>query len=253
MRAAYTETIGRPNFGVLVPGDTVNVTTGTISRNNPELEPFSAKSYDVSAEYYFAKSTGSFTAAVFQKDITNYFTNVTSTLPGGPDNGYDGLFEGYTITQQQNIPGVTRTQGYEIGYQQSLRFLPGELRNLIASTSYTHLKSSPPPGVLKVTGIYPDTFFGGITYAGHGLRIDIKYNLRKEWYTAVNNTTGELTYNKDDGRWDLAIDYRFKRRYQVYFNWRNLSGSVGETYIGNRRLNYATSGSLINAGVRTDF
>ena len=87
---------------------------------------------------------------------------------------------------------------------------------------------------------------------GHGLRVDVKYNLRKQWYTAVNNANGELTYNKDDGRWDLAIDYRFRRRYEFYFNWRNLSGSVAATYIGNRRLNYATSGSLINVGVRRD-
>ena len=252
VRSAYTETIGRPNFGTLVPGDTVNVTTGAISRNNPDLEPFSAKSYDFSAEYYFAKNTGSLTAAVFRKDITNYFTTVSSLLPGGTGNGYEGLYEGYTVSQQQNIPGVTRTQGYEFGYQQSLRFLPGELRNLIASSSYTHLSSSPPPGVLKVTGIFPDVFFGGITYAGHGLRVDVKYNLRKQWYTAVNNTNGELTYNKDDGRWDLAIDYRFRRRYELYFNWRNLSGSVASTYIGNRKLNYTTSGSLINVGVRRD-
>ncbi|MEN9632104.1 MAG: hypothetical protein RL077_508 [Verrucomicrobiota bacterium] len=252
-RSAYTETIGRPNFGTLVPGDTVNVTTGTIARNNPGLEPFSAKSYDFSAEYYFAKNTGSLTAAVFRKDITNYFTTVSSLLPGGAANGYEGLYEGYTVSQQQNIPGLTRTQGYELGYQQSLRFLPGELRNLIVSTAYTHLSSSPPPGVLKVTGIYPDVFFGGVTYAGHGLRLDVKYNLRKQWSTAVNNTNGELTYNKDDGRWDLAIDYRFLRRYEFYCNWRNLSGSVAATYIGKRRLNYTTSGSLINIGVRTDF
>jgi ferredoxin len=57
----------------------------------------------------------------------------------------------------------------------------------------------------------------------------------------------------ENGRWDLAINYRFRRRYELYFNWRNLSGAVAATYIGNRRLNYATSGSLINAGVRTDF
>ena len=252
VRSAYTETIGRPNFGALLPGDTINVTAGTIARNNPDLQPFSAKSYDLSAEYYFAKNTGSLTAAVFRKDITNYFASVASSLPGGADNGYEGMYEGYTVTQQQNIPGLTRTEGFEFGYQQNLRFLPGELRNLIAATSYTHLSSSPPPGVLKVTGIYPDVYYTGLSYVGHGLRVDVKYNLRKRWYTAVNNTNGELTYNKDDGRWDLAIDYRFLRRYQFYFNWRNLSGSVAATYIGNRRLNYATSGSLINVGVRWD-
>ena len=253
MRGAYTETIGRPNFGTLLPGDAVSVTNGTISRNNPELQPFSARNYDVGAEYYFAKDTGSITAAVFRKDITNYFTSVTFNLPGGADNGYDGQYEGYRVTQQQNISGLTRTEGYELGYQQSLRWLPSVLRNLIASASYTHLSSSPPAGVLKVTGIYPDVYFGGLSYVGHGLRVDIKYNLRKQWYTAVNNTNGELTYNKDDGRWDLAIDYRFRRRYQVYFNWRNINQSNAATYIAGRSVTLIGAGSLINLGVRTDF
>ena len=253
VRGAYTETIGRPNFGNLLPGDTVNPANGTISRNNPDLEPFQAKNYDISAEYYFGKNTGSFMASLFRKEIRNYFANTSFSLPGGANNGYDGMYEGYTVTQQSNIPGTTRSEGLEFGYQQRLRFLPGELGNLSAIASYTHVRSTPPPGVLRVTGFYPDVFFGGLTYAGHGLRVDLKYNLRKQWYTAVNNTNGELTYNPDDARWDLAVDYRFARRYEFFFNWRNFTRSSAITYVGSRLISAVEAGSLINVGVRTEF
>ena len=252
-RAAYTEAIGRQNFGTLLPGDNINVTAGTISRNNPDLQPFQARNYDLSAEYYFERSAGNLTASVFRKDISNYFTTVGSILPGGAGNGYEGLYQGFMLTQQVNIPGVTRTDGYEIGYQQSLRFLPGHLRNLIATMSFTHLSSTTPPGLLAVTGIYPDVYFAGLSYVTSRIRVDVKYNLRKQWFTAVNNTTGELTYNRDDGRWDFAFDYRFTRRTQFYLNWRNLTKSNAETFVAGRPINLVGAGSLINTGVRIEF
>jgi TonB-dependent receptor len=252
LRSAFTDNIGRPNFGQLLPGDAINVTNGTITRNNPELEPFKSRNYDLSAEYYLGKSTGSVTVGVFRRAKSNYFTNVSTILPGGPDNGYDGMYEGYTVTTQENVPGSTRTEGFEFGYRQNLRFMPGLLRNLIATSSYTYLKVQPRPGVLRVTGIFPEVYSGSLAYVSHGLRVDVKYNLRKQWYTAVNNANGELTYNKDDGRWDLAVDYRFAQRSVAYFNWRNVTRSVADTYIGDRRLNYQTAGSLINVGVRID-
>ena len=124
-------------------------------------------------------------------------------------------------------------------------WLPSLPAHRSASPSYTHTQDqfAQPRALREALGDDVEQ---------HGLRVDVKYNLRKQWYTAVNNTNGELTYNKDDGRWDLAIDYRFRRRYELYVNWRNLSGSVASTYIGNRKLNYTTSGSLINVGVRRD-
>lgn len=254
LRGAYTHNLGRPNFAVLLPGDTINPANMTISRNNPDLEPFYAKNYDISAEYYFNKSTGSVTFALFRKDIRNYFTNQSSLVPDGPNNGYDGEYVGYAITQQRNIPGMTRTEGYEIGYQQALRFLPGEFGNVTGSLSYTHLSSSPPPGVYKVAGIQPVVFYGGLTYAAHGFRFDVKYNYRQRYLFAVNSANREETYDASNGRWDMSIDYRFLKRYQFYFNWRNVNDALLYKFsvFDNRRGQTIDAGTLINTGLRID-
>ena len=159
-------------------------------RTSAEQIGAAARCLDLTVEYYFNKSTGSVTASVFRKDIKNYFQNTSFILPGGANNGYDGLYEGYTVTEQQNIPGTTRTEGYEFGYQQGMRFLPGILKNISASASYTHVRSSPPPGSLAATGVYPDVYNLGLTYNGPKLRLDLRYSMRKSWLNAINSTTG---------------------------------------------------------------
>ena len=255
VRAAYTQAIGRPNFTTILPGDTIDDVNQTIARNNVGLKPFTADNLDLTVEYYFNKSTGSVTASVFRKDIKNYFQNTSFILPGGANNGYDGLYEGYTVTEQQNIPGTTRTEGYEFGYQQGLRFLPGILKNITASASYTHVRSSPPPGSLAATGVYPDVYNLGLTYNGPKLRLDLRYNMRKSWLNAINSTTGERDYFRDNDRLDLSVNYRITPRYTAYFDWRNLLDQEDLRYVGDdQRIRFhQTAGMSINAGIRADF
>lgn len=255
LRAAYTQAIGRPNFGSLLPGDTINDTARTISRNNAALEPFNAENYDFTAEYYFDKSMGSLTASVFRKDIVNYFQSVTFDLPGGQGNGYNGLYEGYQVTEQRNIADTTRTEGFELGYQQALRFLPGVLKNVTASASYTHVKSTPPPGTLAATGIFPDVYNLGLTYNDSRLRVDLRYNMRKSWLSSINSTTGEALYFRDNDRIDLALNYRFTRKFTFYFDWRNFLDEEDLRYAGpDKRVQFhQVAGMSINAGIRAEF
>lgn len=253
VRTSYTETIGRPNFTSLLPGDTINTTNSTISRNNPDLEPFDAKNYDLSLEYYFGRNTGSLTAAVFRKEITNYFQSTQFVLPGGPDNGYDGDYEGYLVSESRNIDGETKTEGYELGYQQALRFLPGIWGNLSASASYTHVSATPAPGQRSVTGIYPDVYNLGLTYNDRNLRVDLKYNMRESWLTSVNSANGQREYFQDNDRLDLAINYTFRNRYTFYFDWRNFMNERDTRFVEGRMRFWQEAGMSINTGLRADF
>lgn len=255
LRSAYTQTIGRPDFGSLLPGDTVNDTNLTISRTNPDLEPFSAKSYDISAEYYIDRSTGQVTASLFRKDISNYTQSVQFPLPGGADNGYDGQYAGYTVTTTQNIPATTRTEGFEFGYLQALRFLPGRLKNLSANIAYSYAHSTPPPGSLGATNVYPNVYNAGFTYTDGRLRLDVKYNMRTKWLSSVNNTTNERLYFRSNARWDFSLNYRFQRRCTYYFDWRALNNPDDFRTTGpdNRVQQNQKYGTSINTGIRADF
>ncbi len=80
LRASYGTTIGRPGWDAIQGGQTLNdlarVNGGTGSQGNPGLKPLKSKNFDLSLEFYYAKS--SYVAAgFFRKNISNY---IGSTL-----------------------------------------------------------------------------------------------------------------------------------------------------------------------------
>jgi TonB-dependent receptor len=86
-RASYSETIGRPGWGDIQGGQTLNqlarINGGTGAQGNPALEPLLSENIDFSFEWYYAE--GSYVAAgYFRKNIDNYIGVTTET--GTPFN-----------------------------------------------------------------------------------------------------------------------------------------------------------------------
>jgi TonB-dependent receptor len=85
LRLSYGESLGRPGWGAIQGGQTLNqlvrVNGGTGSEGNPGLKPLKSKNFDLSLEFYYAKS--SYVAAgFFQKNIDNYIgTTVKQSTP----------------------------------------------------------------------------------------------------------------------------------------------------------------------------
>ncbi|RZJ85098.1 MAG: TonB-dependent receptor [Massilia sp.] len=82
VRASYGVNIGRPNFGDMLGGVALNANSGRYnihgagSTGDPALKPLKSKNLDLSAEYYYAKS--SYVAAgAFYKKVTDFFTTKT--------------------------------------------------------------------------------------------------------------------------------------------------------------------------------
>jgi TonB-dependent receptor len=74
LRAAYSETIGRPDYASMQGGTTLassaRVSNGTGSSGNPGLLPLESQNYDLSAEWYYGE--GSYVSlGYFKKDVTN--------------------------------------------------------------------------------------------------------------------------------------------------------------------------------------
>ena len=87
LRLSYGETIGRPGWGDIQGGQTINqlvrINGGTGAQGNPGLKPLKSRNVDLSLEFYYAK--GSYVAAgIFQKEIDNYIG--VTTVNGTPFN-----------------------------------------------------------------------------------------------------------------------------------------------------------------------
>lgn len=79
LRAAYSETIGRPDYvsiqGGTVVGTLANRAGGSGSSGNPSLLPLESKNYDFSAEWYYADASY-VSAGYFRKNVSNFISNI---------------------------------------------------------------------------------------------------------------------------------------------------------------------------------
>lgn len=159
IRAAAAKVMSRANLGQLTPGATVNVSGAgrTVTSGNPNLEPFRAKAYDVSFEYYFNRGS-LISLALFKKDIGSFVQN-RQTITTFNNNPF-GIPDSVAVAACGNLAGcdATTTQwqftvpvntkggplkGFELSYQQSFTdILPGILGNTGLILNYTGVKSS---------------------------------------------------------------------------------------------------------------
>src|SRR6185295_3360489 len=80
LRAAYAQTLGRPNINNIIPSTSISDASAAnqvITVNNVGLKPWTAKSYDLSLESYQIKD-GFGSIGIFQKSIKDFFSSVTT-------------------------------------------------------------------------------------------------------------------------------------------------------------------------------
>ncbi len=164
LRLAAAKVMARPNgsgqaggLGILVPGSAVSIAGAnkTVTAGNPLLDPYRAKAYDFSAEWYFDKGA-LLSAAVFYKDIGSYVQIVRQTgdfssnplgLPDsvalqvcGANVDPVACLGGWQFNLPRNSPGGN-LKGFEVNYQQPFSFLPGPWSGFGVVLNYTGVRS----------------------------------------------------------------------------------------------------------------
>jgi len=241
IRGSYTRSISRPPAGNILPITTVSLATTTVSQGNPSLKPFLSNNLDFSIEKYF-EPVGQFSIGFFDKQIRDYIVTISSAIPAGTDNGFNGQYVGYTYSRATNI-GSAHTQGWELNYQQQFSFLPGPLKGLGVQANHTILKSSGnygtafPAGVTgPLAGMVPHQSNVGLFYTGYGWDVRLLSNIRSRFIVGVNNATdlSQSTYRDRRSTLDFKARYTFSRRYDVFLNVDNITDVPTQTgnYLG---------------------
>ena len=152
LRFDASQVITRPTLSTLIPSITAQnqgYQLESITRGNPELEPFEATQFGASLEWYF-DDTGAIFGSFFYKDMTNRVFNaqVFRTYPS--DDGTDpavylsGGAEGQRIEVLVSQPyntGDEEIKGFEFGIQKSFDELPGFWSGFGIQANYTILDS----------------------------------------------------------------------------------------------------------------
>lgn len=184
LRLGAAKTMARPSVEQLAPtSTTASVAWGDFTQvygGNADLKPYSAKQYDASLEWYYARNSA-LTFAVFQKDIRN---QITTSWQTGVDIGVPG----HLFNVMKPINGdKAKVRGMEIGFQhlwdngfgvraqytrnKSRSWVGGEerpLEGIAPATSSLGLLYEKGPWSLSATADHTDEFVSAINVIGPG-------------------------------------------------------------------------------------
>jgi TonB-dependent receptor len=261
VRLSYSTSYGRPPISNLLPGETPNENTLTVTANNPGLQPYTAKNWDATIEYYF-EPVGSLTVGFFHKDIRDFIiTSDVGTIADGLDNGYGGDYSGWTLRTNIN-GGDAVAQGWEFAYQQQFTFLPGLLKGLGASFNYTWINTHGTRDGTRyltrreVVNFIPHAANARLSWRHRKFTSQILYNFTGEHITTFNVNNPALNqYRFSMKTVNVGVGYQYRPWLNFSLDAANIFNEPQQFYIGYKDrvrrtiMNFVT----ITAGVNGRF
>ncbi|MBW8814016.1 MAG: TonB-dependent receptor [Caulobacterales bacterium] len=275
LRGAAAKVMARPGFTALTPGGTVNTTFGAQSATigNPLLNPYRAKNYDVSLDWY--PQRGAFYGiALFYKDVASSIQNLAAQEPYGQTGlplsllpaGQDASTV-YLVTRFRNTSGGY-IEGVELNAQQPFTFLPGLLSHTGVAANYTHVKSSVlyylSAGLTATTihdqfvNVSPDSVNATLFYDDDRFSTHLSLAYRSAYLTALpfKSEVPDGNYSYATTNIDLSASYKFSDHLKVTFDALNLTNQEADQYSGKLRKAqrvYSTTGRQFFLGVNYTF
>lgn len=191
LRLAAAKVMSRPTLDAMVPRYSVSAgTTNTIVGGNPNLDPFRARQYDLSLEYYFAPSS-ILSAALFYKDVQSFIQTAHRSR----------VIKGVTFDQQ--LPVNTQggyVDGMELNYTQVFSFLPSFWSGL---------------------GVQVNA-----TYATGTEDADPQDNIPSHSFQNLSKWTTNESLFYDNGTLNVRLAYNYRSRYLFDPNVRGLGNTA---------------------------
>jgi len=236
-RAAWTNTIGRPEFTDITARRTISRVVdpdtgeadGTISQGNPDLKSYESTNFDLSLEYYLDNG-GIISAAGFYKEIDQFIFDEIVTQN---DVTFEGQFyDTLVITTPLNAE-KGKIKGVELNYQQQWSFLPGALSGLGGGASVTFVNSSirargrddKIPFIGQADMVYTATLF----YQYGPFEAVASMDWADDILVALGDDAANDFYDKSYGRLDVRTAYRITEHVSLFLDLLNLNdAALGE-------------------------
>jgi len=266
-RAAFAQTLGRPNLTELIPGITVSDPTSSVRTAtivNAGLQPWSADNYDLSVEGYGLRGAV-VSLGLFRKDIKNFFvqTRSAATLAQLESFGLSDDYLDYEVITKTN-GGEAVIEGYEVSWRQSFYFLPAWARGFSTFTNATISRVSG-PNARDFTPFAHKNINWGMTYVrgAWSVRWNVAYAYKVTGAAGAASATipaGTYSYVAPQITQDGSFDYRLTRRLTLYGSARNWNGANKRTERAGpgtpewtRPQVFQNFGTLVTFGVRSEF
>ena len=253
VRAAWTNSIARPNYYDLVPYVDNRIDDEELFLGNPNLEPTTSSNIDLMGEMYF-QSVGLFSVGGFYKSIDNFiYIGSSEQTIGGTD---------FDVFQAQNT-GEGSITGFEVALQRQLDFLPGVWKGLGVYLNYTNLTSDV-TGIANEDGDIRDDidlpgtanhmFNGSLSFETKKLVVRASVNYSSDYIDEVGGNSFEDRYYDKQFFLDVNASYAVTPKWRVFGEANNLTNQPLRYYQGvqNRTMQSEFYGPKYNFGVKFD-
>jgi TonB-dependent receptor len=259
LRAAFTNTVGRPEYSQLYPGSTFSFTDlgnghndGGISVGNADLKPYVSYNFDGSAEWYFAKG-GLLSMGAFYKAIDNPIYGYSQTQQ---NITYLNLFFDHFAYSQPRNADKGHISGIELNYQQQFRFLPGPLAGFGVAANLTLTDSSLTlpnrTDEVKFPRQSKSIYGAQLFYQKYGVQGTVSYHWASSYQDTIGDSAETDTFFNSYARVDAKISYAITPRLDIFVEGQNLNDEVLWEYQGGRKdwqIGYERYGRTFYLGV----
>ncbi len=238
-RASYAKTVARPTFGDLNPGLSLAAPGGNPnvrlagSGGNPDLKAQMSDNFDVTAEYYFGRSS--------YVSVAGYYRKLKDRV--APSNSVQVINgQTYLITQPRNL-GSSKLKGIEVAGQAFFDFLPEGFDGLGVMGTFTLADSEvttpgDPLEGKELLGVSKYSYTAGALYEKYGITARVVYTWRSGYNESLFGA-GTLTspdydsqFNKvkSNGRLDFSVGYDVTPNITVTVDGVNVNGGKYYSY-----------------------
>lgn len=266
LRAGVFRSVMRPKLSNIAPRFVVEENEDGDregSFGNPDLQPYRAWNFDVSAEYYFARNAVVQIGA-FYKEIQGFIVDAEFDEDTPP---YNGVYNGVPFSEA-SIPlngDKAKVKGVEFSYQQALDFLPGALDGLLLNINYTYTDAE---GRLadgaQTTGRYiplpassKHTFNAVLGYEKGPVSLRLSGAYHSGYLDELGDEAEEDRYVREHFQLDFTAKYRLTQNVQVIGELVNILDEPYTAYNhfggSERLLQYEEYGITAKLGVKVTF
>jgi TonB-dependent receptor len=239
IRAAWTNTIGRPDFGQLAGAENVTFdgAQAILTRGNPDLKPRESEGFDLSVEFY--PPDGLISLAVFHKDIKNEIFTLSATEQLNVGRGVESV----QVRTSRNAESV-KLKGLEIGVQQAFTFLPapfdgfgfnGNVTWVDSEATYITSAGRRDRGLFQQPEI---TSNESIYYQRGPFEARVSHNYIGGFLETIQDSIPNADqYWKGRHSFDASVSWRFRENFTIFAEGQNLSNTGRQEVTGPNQRN----------------
>ncbi|AMX03998.1 TonB-dependent receptor [Microbulbifer thermotolerans] len=235
VRFSVADVMARPSLGDLSPYGSIDTYNGEVSFGNPKLDPFRARAYDLSYEWYFTDDAV-LALAYFYKDVNSFITSASEDGRPWSETGLDasalegagGTFDEnslWNINKKVNGEGG-ELEGFEIQYQQPVLDNFGVILNYTYVDSEMNYGTKEDPLYDALTGMSKNTYNATAYYENDVFSARVSFSKRSDYMTrSPASTRNGLTYEGTLGTTnvDFVATYNLNDNTTLSFEGINLT------------------------------